>query len=460
MKKMMAILSAFIVLLITVSSVSASLAILEKRDQGSVIIAELDNPALFDIVISNTGDTEDAEIYTLTGISMTPRGTFEIPSGSSLLSVQAFLPASARRVTGPYVFEYQIKGARSGIVRDTMAITIVDLKDTLSIEPASFKPSAETVRIVLKNRQNTHISDLKIRLASEFFAAEQTLSLKPYESTVVTIPLDQEKIKSLTAGKYIVKGDIILQDARATIEGALDYLEEKDLTILTQTSGFLVRQKIITRTNEGNIPITDSIDGSRDILTRLFTAYSREPITAERHALYVDYLWQKELQPGEAWTLMTTTNYTFPFLLLILIVASGYFAHRYSRTQVIAHKKVTHVQTKTGQFAVKVQIAVRARTDVKNVQVIDRLPGMTKLYDKFGSKPHKLDPMTRRIFWNIEHLRAGEERVISYIIYSTVSIVGRLELPPALIVFEHAGSLHEVPSNRAFFLAETVHAAD
>ena len=447
-------------LFFSLSAVSAELSIIEKRDQGSVIISELDNPASFEIVISNTGAAEDVEIYTLTGIGMTPRGTFEVPSGTSVFQVQAFIPAVTRRVTGSYVFEYQIKGERSGIVRDTMNVNIVNLKDTLSIEPVSFKPNVENVRLVIKNRQNTNLNDVHLRLTSEFFTSEHTITLKPKESVVLNVPVDSAKTNSLTAGKYVVKGEVGLQNAEATIEGIIDYLEEKEITIVTETSGFLVRQKTLTRTNEGNVPITDSVDGTRDVLTRLFTAYSREPVNSERHALYVDYLWQKELQPSESWTLTTTTNYTFPFILLLLVIACGFLAHRYSRTQVIAHKQVTHVRTKSGQFAVKVQISVRARADVKNVQIIDRLPGMMRLYEKFGSKPSKLDATTRRMFWEISHLRTGEQRVISYIIYTTMAVVGRLELPPALVVFEHNGTLHEVPSNRAFFLAETVRVAE
>ena len=452
-------LISFIVgcMLLSSALVSANLSIIEKHDRGSVVIAELDNPASFELILANMDASEDAEIYTLTGISMTPRGAFEIPNGNSALQIQAFLPASARRITGQYVFEYQIKATLSGILKDTLTVTIVPLKETLSLEPTSFKPSSKNVRMIIKNRQNTLIKDLKIKLSSEFFTLEESLTLEPYESTTITIPIDRKKAETLTAGKYIVKGELGLEDARATIEGVIDYLEEKDIVITTYASGFLVRQKTITRTNEGNIHISDTIDGSRDVLTRLFTAYSREPITATRHTLYVSYLWQKELAPGESWTLSTTTNYTFPFILLLLIVASAFLAHRYSRTQVIAQKKVTHVRTKSGQFAVKVQISVHGRTDVKNIQVIDRLPGMTKIYEKFGTRPDKLDATTRRIFWNIDHLRAGEERVISYIIYSTVSIVGRLELPPALVVFEHNGALHEVPTNRAFFLAENAH---
>ena len=460
MKKRLLISFIICTLLLSLVLVSAELSIIEKRDQGSVIISELDNPAAFEIVISNTDASEDVEIYTLTGIGMTPRGTFEVPSGASAFQVQAFIPAATRHATGSYVFEYQIKGERSGIVRDTMNVNIVNLKDTLAIEQVSFKPSAENVRFVIKNRQNTNLNDIHLKLTSEFFTSEHTITLKPKESVVLTVPVDSARANSLIAGKYIVKGEVGLQNAAATIEGIIDYLEEKDIIIVTKTSGFLVRQKTVTRTNEGNVPITDSIDGTRDVLTRLFTAYSREPVNSERHALYVDYLWQKELQPSESWTLTTTTNYTFPFILLLLVIACGFLAHRYSRTQVIVHKQVNHVRTKSGQFAVKVQISVRARTDVKNVQIIDRLPGMMRLYEKFGSKPSKLDATTRRMFWEISHLRTGEQRVISYIIYSTVAVVGRLELPPSLVVFEHNGTLHEVPSNRAFFLAETINVVE
>ena len=47
-------------------------------------------------------------------------------------------------------------------------------------------------------------------------------------------------------------------------------------------------------------------------------------------------------------------------ILLLLIIASGFLAHRYSRTNVVAQKQVTHVRTKSGQFAVKVLYPVQA----------------------------------------------------------------------------------------------------
>ena len=117
-------------------------------------------------------------------------------------------------------------------------------------------------------------------------------------------------------------------------------------------------------------------------------------------------------------------------------------------------KQVSYVKTRGGEFAVKVRVSVKARKHVERIQIIDRLPGMTKLYEKFGIKPDKIDTSTRRLFWNIDHLQAGEERVFSYIIYSNVNIVGRFELPSATAIYENEGNIQESQSNMAFFVAE------
>ena len=428
----------------------------EKKDMGSVVIAELGNPAVFELTI-NVPEPEDIELYTLVGISLSPRGTIQLKSGTTPLTVQAYLPPEARRVPGPYSFEYQIKGERSGIVRDTMTVTIVNLKDAIEIEPASLKPGAANIRIVVRNTQNTRLENVQLSLDSEFFSAKQTLSLEPFATTTLTIPVDTAKIKSLPAGKYIITGRASIGDAQATLQGFLTYVEQQSVSAHADSKGFLVRTKTLTKTNEGNVPVADTIIVRRDILTRLFTSYSREPLIAERHGIYVQYEWQKELQPGESWSLITTTNYTFPFILVLLVIASAFLVRHYSRTQIVTQKRVSYVKTKGGQFALKVQLTVRARSNVTNVQVIDRLPGMTKMYEKFGTKPDRVDAASRRLFWNIDRLQAGEERVISYIVYSTIKVVGRFELPPALVVFEHNGSTHEALSNRAFFIAETTH---
>jgi hypothetical protein len=71
-------------------------------------------------------------------------------------------------------------------------------------------------------------------------------------------------------------------------------------------------------------------------------------------------------------------------------------------------------------------------------------------------KPDKIDSANRRIHWNIGDLNSGEVRMFTYIIYSKVGVVGKFALPKALSVFEHNGRIHEVNSNKVFFMSDQV----
>lgn len=80
---------------------------------------------------------------------------------------------------------------------------------------------------------------------------------------------------------------------------------------------------------------------------------------------------------------------------------------------------------------------------------------MVKIYERFGAeKPTRINEKDRRIEWNFEKLESGETRVISYIIYSKIGVLGRFALPSATAIYEHEGNISEAQSNRAFFLAE------
>ena len=96
---------------------------------------------------------------------------------------------------------------------------------------------------------------------------------------------------------------------------------------------------------------------------------------------------------------------------------------------------------------------MRARGSVENIQIIDRMPHGTKLYEH-GGKPEKYDHSTGRFIWQIDRMNSGEERIFSYIVYSDLKIFGKLELPTALAVYHKDGKTHESRSNRTFFLSE------
>lgn len=445
----------FFVFILLIPLVFAANIEVRKVDKGSVIISELDNPAVFDLVINNKGSSDIYEVYSLVGVSMSPKGNFDLPSGISTVEVKAYLPREVREREGLYTFEYYLRGQNSGITKETLTVKIIYLKNAIEIFSDSINPSDSEASIIIRNTQNTHLENLNIRVNSVFYDIERSVTLGPYENSTIKAEINKENTKKLKAGPYVVNAEVEFEDAKVEFDGIVKYLEKEGVSVSKSTEGVIVRGTTITKTNEGNVAVLAKIETSKDILSRLFTVFSSEPSMIERKGLSVNYIWEKELQPAESLVITTTTNYTFPFILLVLVVIIALLAKIYSQKAIVVDKRVSFVKTKGGQFALKVRLHIKARNHADNVQLIDSLPGVMRLYDKFGRSPDRVDEATKRIFWNIGNLNSGEERVFSYIIYTDVNIIGRFELPSATAVFEKDGRTHEVLSNRTFFVSET-----
>src|SRR3989338_1198725 len=446
------LLVVVIVCLLVLPSVSALQV--EKIDKGSVVIAELSNPAIFDFAITSA-EADTFEIYSFLDVTFSPRGTFDLPVGKSTTEIKVYPGKDLRRNLGVYKFQYELKGQKSGIFKDFLAIRIVELGSVITINAEPLKPSDKQLAFSLKNNENTNVDNMDVHLESAFFNFDKKISLKPYEKVDFNITMDRNKTASLLAGKYIITANVQLEKAKAKVEGILDYFEENSISVDKTSSGIVVRKNVITKTNTGNVQAKAAIDIKKDVLSRLFTVYSIEPMTSDRKGLTVNYLWEKTLNPGEAFAVTSSTNYTLPLILIILVVLVIVFAKIYSLQALSVSKRVSYVKTKGGQFALKVTLHVKAGKHTDNIQIIDKLPEMTKIYEKYGRLPDRIDHATRRLFWNIPRLNAGEERVFSYILYSNLNIVGRFELPAASDIFEREGKSVEVFSNRAFFAIAT-----
>lgn len=428
----------------------------EKIDKGSVVISELSNPAVFEFTINNPDSEQQVELYSFVGINFNPRGLFDLPPGKSTIEVKAYPSSEIRKKQGLYNFEYELKGSISGITKDSLSIKIVGLKDAMELKAEDIYVKDDKVTIKIINTQNADLEDIKLHFSSLFFDEEKTFSLKPYESKEISIAIDKEKIKKLASGSYIYDAEVELESAKIKIDGTLNYLPKEESNIVKSYEGLILRKTTYTFKNTGNVPINGKITINKDILSRLFTVNSAEPLEIKRNALFVKYDWEQNLQPDESFSVTSTTNYTLPFILVLLVVIIALLVRLYTRTHIQMNKKVSFVKTKGGEFALKVTLHVKAKKYVENLQVIDRLPGMTQLYEKFGVKPDKIDASTRRLFWNIDRLNAGEERVYSYIVYSKVRVVGRFELPSATATYLRDGKTEQVFSNRTFFVSETV----
>ena len=420
-----------------------------------IIISELNDPARFNITINNPGETEQIEIFTLLGIAISPKGNINLPPGKTTLEIRAFFPEEMRKNTGNFNFEYQIKGTISGLTKKTLTANIIPLKDTLKLENSQFALSDKDIFLTVRNTKNVVLSNVKIDFTSEFFSETKTLDLEPLSEKIISISLDKEKVKNVPAGQYTMTATTNYNGVETLLDGAISFTEQQSLDTAEKTEGLIVRKQTTAKTNNGNVQAKANIETTRNILTRLFTTHSQPAQTTERTGLLVNYRWQANLGPGESWTVSTTTNYTFPVIVLLLIIIIAFLAHRSTQTPVTVRKQVSFVKTKGGQFALKIQLRVKAHAETKNLHVVDRIPHNTKIYDQFGIKPDKVDVGSRRLFWKLPVLRSGEERVFSYIIYSNIGVVGRYVLPTAAVVFEEDGTKQTVHSNQAIFMAET-----
>ncbi len=434
--------------------VSGANLTIEKIDKGSVIISELTNPAVFDFVIDNPGEKDNFEIYSLVGVSFSPKGTFDLNHGENKIEVKAYLNEELRKTKGLISFDYQIRGQSSGIFSDKLIVKVVPLESALDINVKSFGIEDLETKANIKNLQNTNLEEIELHLSSAFFDHREIISLEPLEEANFTIKINRGNLAGVLAGPYVFTTDI--EGADIEIDGVVNYLEKESVLTSRENSGVLLRKNLIVKKNEGNTAEDVEIDLTKDVFTRLFTVYSEEPRTSNRNGLFVTYSWNSRLQPGAEYRITATTNYTFPFILVVLVVVIIFFIRIYSLTVISASKKVSFVKTRGGEFALRVSVIVKARREVEQVQIIDTLPGITKLFEGFGRKPDKIEERTRKMFWNLGKLRAGEEKIISYIVYSKIRAVGRFELPSAKILYKLNGKNEAGFSNRAFFVSDIV----
>src|SRR3989344_8223858 len=197
--KIFALLFGFMMVMAIFSlNLSAELEV-KKIDKGSVVISELNNPAVFDFVINNKGEEESAEIYSLITVSMVPKGKFTLASEENIIEVKAYLDQTMRLREGFFNFEYQIKGDNSGIFKDNMLLKIVSLEDVLEIEPKPLNPINTDATVIVKNKENTNLENVEIEFDSPFFSDTKKISLKPFEEVPVQIKINKDT-KKIIAG--------------------------------------------------------------------------------------------------------------------------------------------------------------------------------------------------------------------------------------------------------------------
>ena len=442
-----------LVLMILPSVLALSLKV-EKVSSDEVMVADLNQPAEFVLNITNTGASDYIEFYNLLGFQMFPVGTTYIGAGETKQITLKVSPLGKMKERGHYTFDYFIRG-QAGEINEKLSLEIIDLKDAFEVGSGNIETASQSIQIYIHNKNNFNFGEINAKFSSAFFDFDEKFTLAPYERKDFEIVLKKEDFKSLMAGFYTLNVKVETEGKKADIEGVIKYTEQDVLTTSSTNYGFVISTDFIKKMNEGNVLAKTETVIKKNIISRLFTTLTPEPDSVDRQGLKVYYVWNRELKPGESFEVTVKTNWLFPLVVILLIVAIIILVKQYSKTNIVLKKRVNFVRAKGGEFALKVSIFVSARRYVERVNIIDRLPPLVSLYDRYGQeKPTRFDEKNRRLEWNFEKLEAGETRALSYIIFSKVGIVGKFALPTASAIYERDGEINETESNRAFFIAE------
>jgi len=445
------------VLLLSMGLVSAiDLDVSAKPIQNSAIM-DLDEPAVFELTIRNLGESDEFEIYSLIGIDISPESAFAIGAGETRkIQIKAMPQGPISSKKGFLTFEYKIKNSQSELQAERLTINIIELGDALSVTSENINPESEKVVVEVKNKISYDFEDLKIKINSVFFDFEESFSLDGLETKEFEIELDNEKLKTLVAGPYLLNSLVEVKDVSTNIESMINFLQQEGIKSSEISEGFFIKRTEIIKTNVGNVVEAVEINAQKNIFSYLFTTFNIVPGEVERDGFRMNYVWRKEIVPNEELKVIIKTNWFYPIIIVLFIIVLFWLIRKSVETNLILRKKVSFVKTRGGEFALRISLIAKAKKFIERICVVDKLPPLVNLYERYGAiAPDKVDLKNRRMEWNIESLNKGEERIFSYIIYSKIGIVGRFELPIATATCDIDGMKEVIASNRAFFVAET-----
>ncbi len=419
------------------------------------IINNHDIPAIFEFTVTNNQDSGDFEIYIFERFEISVE-EFSLSKGETETFRIEFLPIDSMRENDGHVFVpvfFRVKDSAETQEAE-IDVEVISFESAFSVGAESVTLNSEFAKVNFYNLENIEYENIEVIFSSSFFDDYQReFALEPYEKKSFEIPLN-DKLKELVFGDYEISAKLRLNEKEITIKGIVRIVEKTGLSFIEDKKGIFIRKTILEKINQGNVPMVADISLKKNIISRLFTTFSVEPQKIERNGIFVTYSWQRELSPSQSLEVTATTNWIFPFLLVLAIVVIVFLINKYYTQHLVVKKSVSFMKTKSGDFALKVRIKIRAKKFMEKVSVYDRLPAMAKLYKQYGQEPTEIEENTGRLRWDFPHLAQGEERILNYLFYSKLKVIGKFELPSATGIYEIQGKINKAKSNKVFFINE------
>ncbi len=457
--------------LLLMQAVSASFDV-KISDADSIYANET---ATYRVVVNNTGSSAETiklnfkpdRRWSYETTPLTYLSPFTISPGEIVIFDLLIFPNSPLFSSGTYAITFPFVSQTTGNIEEIDVILHVRNPDALSdyVPALSFVLDAledidprntAKVKLEIRNRNPLNITEMVVDLSSTLYKNTQIVPIEPLGSTNVVFEIhynqQQEPMNDLLIITVAV-GDRVFAPIRKEVR----IIAYKDVVEYNKaTKSFFFKTETITEyTNKGNVNTTEEIKIPTNSFKQWFTTTepAGEVMVIDGLLYYVTHL---TIPIGETVALRYTLSYR-PLVLLLLLLLISIGAYYYFRSPVMIMKEtVTQYVDKDGRMKIKVLIHLKNRSMklVENIDVRDTIPAVAEIEKHFeiGTvKPTKILKHAKAgtmLIWNIHHLEAYEERIITYRVQSTYAIVGNFTLPSTCVKFKGNKNICAVRSNK------------
>jgi hypothetical protein len=323
--------------------------------------------------------------------------------------------------------------------------------------PAFVDPRNEIIITAqLENQNRRNLSELKVKVRSDVINQDFETSLGPLERKTVRFaarvdtrtPPRSDTLQVTIVATEKDRGyqfDLPPVDYQVASYGQLSPSVEV-------VKSFLRRVRIITLANDANVLIEEPFAYPMPWYQRIFTK-SDPKARVENGSL----VWDMQINVGNSREIRLTTNYR-PLAIIITLAIIVYIAYLIFRSPLVVKKSAHVLSTREGGISeLKILLELKNRTSkpLRSATIIDLVPRiaeLTKEYDIGTLTPVNVTRHERKgtiLRYTVGDIMPREERVISYTIKSSLSIIGGVSLPEAVSRFiTSTGKERTTTSNR------------
>ncbi len=310
-------------------------------------------------------------------------------------------------------------------------------------------------RVSMENLYNFDIEKIRLTLSNKLFTHERNFKLFANEKRVEVFQLNFDEDIKLGEYKFEVavkaeKEEFILARTSKNIM----LTPYPDVTERVFKSSNLNKKIIITKDNTGTEETNEEINLELTLFEKILARFNTNPDSIEKIGDIYLARWEFSLEPGDRKDIIISIPYGTYLLIMLVIGIPAYIIFYVTRRKVVLAKKVVDVtKDKEGIRGIKIILHLKNKGNrgIEKIRVIDYLPKLVSSPSQFGSmKPTRVQKSMDgrvRMVWDFDGLRRGEERILSYVAKSNLSIIGKFLLPEAVVEYQFGKKLYHVRSN-------------